>query len=152
MESHSHHQPGHLCIHFNPHPPGNRAPHADLHGRIPHHFTKSQHAGSLSLCSHFFMSLLISLQFGAAAMALGYANFIIVPFSNVFGRRPTILICGLLCVLANIWQAKVTSYNSFIGARVISGLGAAANESIMPMVVADVYFLHERGLWMGLYL
>lgn len=98
------------------------------------------------------MSLLISLQFGAAAMALGYANFIIVPFSNVFGRRPTILICGLLCVLANIWQAKVTSYNSFIGARVISGLGAAANESIMPMVVADVYFLHERGLWMGLYL
>lgn len=85
-------------------------------------------------------------------MALGYANLIIVPCSNVFGRRPTILVCGLICILANIWQAKVTSYNSFIGARVISGLGAAANESIMPMVIADVMFLHQRGLWMGLYL
>jgi MFS family permease len=85
-------------------------------------------------------------------MSLGYANFIIVPFSNIFGRRPTILICGLICVLANIWQAKVTSYNSFIGARVIGGLGAAANESIMPMVITDVMFLHQRGLWMGLYL
>ncbi len=152
MESDSHHQSGHLCIHFNPYSPRNRTPHADFHGRVPYHFAKSQHAGSLSLCSPFFLLLLTSPQFGAAAMALGYANFIIVPFSNVFGRRPTILICGLICVLANIWQAKVTSYNSFIGARVISGLGAAANESIMPMVVADVYFMHQRGLWMGLYL
>lgn len=85
-------------------------------------------------------------------MALGYANFIIVPCANIFGRRPTILVCGLICLAANIWQAKVTSYSSFIGARVISGLGAAANESIMPMVIADVMFLHQRGLWMGLYL
>lgn len=84
-------------------------------------------------------------------MALGYANFIIVPFSNIFGRRPAILICGLICILANIWQARVTSYPSFIAARVIGGLGAAANESIMPMVVSDVMFLHQRGLWMGLY-
>jgi len=96
--------------------------------------------------------LLTYQLFGAAAIALGYANFIIVPFSNLFGRRPTILLCGLICILANIWQARVTSYPSFIGARVISGLGAAANESIMPMVVADVMFLHQRGLWMGLYL
>lgn len=93
----------------------------------------------------------VNMLFGAAAMALGYANFIIVPFSNIFGRRPAILICGLICILANIWQARVTSYPSFIAARVIGGLGAAANESIMPMVVSDVMFLHQRGLWMGLY-
>jgi MFS family permease len=83
---------------------------------------------------------------------IGYTNFIIVPFSNIFGRRPAILICGLVCVLANIWQALTTSYPSFIGARVISGFGAGANESIMPMVIADVMFMHQRGLWMGLYL
>lgn len=84
-------------------------------------------------------------------MALGYANFIIVPLSNLLGRRFTILVCGVICILANIWQAEATSYNSFIGSRVISGLGAAANESIMPMVVADIMFLHKRGAWMGLY-
>jgi len=53
---------------------------------------------------------------------------------------------------ANIWQGFATSYTSFIGARVISGLGAAANESIMPIVINDVMFLHQRGVWMGLYL
>lgn len=85
-------------------------------------------------------------------MVLGYANFIIVPFANIFGRRPTILICGLICIAANIWQARVMTWPSFLGARAIGGLGAAANESIMPMVISDVMFLHQRGVWMGLYL
>jgi len=94
----------------------------------------------------------VNLLFGVAAITLGYANFVIVPAANVFGRRPVVMICGLICVLANVWQALVTSFPSFLGARVISGLGAAANESIMPMVVADVLFLHQRGRSMALYL
>lgn len=93
----------------------------------------------------------VNLLFGVAAITLGYANFIIVPAANVFGRRPIIIICGLVCVLANIWQALVTSFPSFLAARVISGLGAAANESIMPMVVADLFFVHQRGRSMTLY-
>lgn len=74
-----------------------------------------------------------------------------MPLANVFGRRPVIIVCCLICFLANIWQALVTSFPSFLGARVISGLGAAANESIMPMVVADLLFVHQRGRSMALY-
>lgn len=93
----------------------------------------------------------VNMLFGAAAITLGYANFLIVPAANAFGRRPIILTCGLICVIANIWQGLVTSYGSFIAARVISGIGAAANESIMPMVISDVLFLHQRGRSMALY-
>ncbi|KAI2623057.1 putative MFS transporter [Hypomontagnella submonticulosa] len=93
----------------------------------------------------------VNMLFGAAAITLGYANFIIVPAANVIGRRPVVLVCGIVCILANVWQGLVTSYPSFLGARVISGLGAAANESIMPMVVADLLFLHQRGSSMALY-
>ncbi|KAI2619915.1 putative MFS transporter [Hypoxylon sp. NC1633] len=93
----------------------------------------------------------VNMLFGAAAIALGYANFLIVPAANVLGRRPVVLVCGLVCILANVWQGLVTSYSSFLGARVISGIGAAANESIMPMVVADLLFLHQRGSSMALY-
>lgn len=67
----------------------------------------------------------------------------IVPFANVFGRRQTSLICCSVCVIANIWQAVAKDYNSFLAARFISGLGAAANESIMPMVIADMMFIHQ---------
>ncbi|KAI0109847.1 putative MFS transporter [Daldinia grandis] len=87
----------------------------------------------------------VNMLFGAAAITLGYANFLLVPAANVFGRRPVVLVCGAVCILANVWQALVTSYPSFLGARVVSGLGAAANESVMPMVVADMLFLHQRG-------
>ncbi|OTA58303.1 MFS general substrate transporter [Hypoxylon sp. EC38] len=93
----------------------------------------------------------VNMLFGAAAITLGYANFLIVPAANMWGRRPVVLVCGIICILANIWQALVTSYPSFLGARVISGIGAAANESIMPMVVADLLFQHQRGSSMALY-
>ncbi|KAI0592886.1 putative MFS transporter [Biscogniauxia sp. FL1348] len=93
----------------------------------------------------------VNMLFGAAAITLGYANFLIVPAANVLGRRPVILVCSLVCILANVWQGLVTSYSSFIAARVVSGLGAAANESIMPMVIADLLFQHQRGSSMALY-
>ncbi|EXJ71189.1 uncharacterized protein A1O5_06183 [Cladophialophora psammophila CBS 110553] len=93
----------------------------------------------------------ISLLTGATIITLGYANFIIVPACDVFGRRPVILMCGLIVLAANVWLALAGSYNSFLGARLVSGIGAAANESIMLVVVADVFFLHERGRFVGFY-
>lgn len=94
----------------------------------------------------------VNMLFGATAITLGYANLLLVPAANIFGRRPVIIICGLICILANVWQALVTSYPSFLAARVISGIGAAANESIMPMVVSDLLFVHQRGTSMTFYL
>jgi MFS family permease len=87
-----------------------------------------------------------------AAITLGYANFIIIPCNEIFGRRNTLLVCALINIGASIWQSTATSYGSFLGARVLSGIGAAANESIMNVVVADMYFLHERARYVGIYL
>lgn len=94
----------------------------------------------------------ISLITGACVIALGYANFIIVPCSNIFGRRFTCIIFSLLTIGTSIWEAEATSYSSLIGARVLNGVATATNESIMVQVVADMFFLHERGQWTGLYL
>lgn len=38
-----------------------------------------------------------------------------------------------------------------MAARILDGFGAAANESLGPVVVADMFFLHERGFWNGCY-
>ncbi|KAJ5548430.1 hypothetical protein N7513_005664 [Penicillium frequentans] len=92
-----------------------------------------------------------SMHTGACILALGYANFIIIPCVNIFGRRSTALVCMLICIGANIWQAMSTSYHSLLGARVLIGIGAASSESIMPVVISDMTFLHERGTWMGAY-
>ncbi|KAF2442058.1 MFS general substrate transporter [Karstenula rhodostoma CBS 690.94] len=93
----------------------------------------------------------IALLTGTLVITLGYFNFIIIPCSEIFGRRITLLVCAVLNLIACVWSATATSYGSFLGARILTGTGAAANESIMNVVVADMYFLHERGRYIGTY-
>ncbi|KAG9787244.1 hypothetical protein KCU88_g2013, partial [Aureobasidium melanogenum] len=93
----------------------------------------------------------VNLLTGVTVLCLGYANFVIIPCSDIFGRRPTLLVCALISLASCIWQALAKSYHSFLGARVLAGLGPAANESIMATVVADLYFLHQRGRYVGVY-
>ncbi|CAM1508575.1 Fc.00g054230.m01.CDS01 [Cosmosporella sp. VM-42] len=93
----------------------------------------------------------VALLTGVTVMMLGYCNFLIVPSCEIFGRRITLLICAVINLGACIWQATATSYGSFLGARILAGTGASANESIMNIVVTDIYFLHQRGKYVGSY-
>jgi MFS family permease len=74
-----------------------------------------------------------------------------VPISTSFGRRPVYLFSQLINFGTSIWRAKATSYSSFMGACVVNGIGAGPAETIMPAVIADIYFLHDRGKWNTLY-
>ncbi|KAF4621954.1 hypothetical protein G7Y89_g14390 [Cudoniella acicularis] len=93
----------------------------------------------------------VGLLTGVCVLALGFANFVIVPCSNIFGRRLASIVFAVLVVGSSIWEAVATSYSSLLAARVINGAATATNESVMVQVVADVFFLHERGLWTGVY-
>jgi len=93
----------------------------------------------------------VSLFLGVAVITLGYMNFLLVPFSNIFGRRATGLITASIVVGGNIWLALAKGTGNFLGGRVFNAIGAAANETLMVQVIADIYFLHERGQWMGVY-
>ncbi|KAL3455999.1 major facilitator superfamily domain-containing protein [Aspergillus heterothallicus] len=93
----------------------------------------------------------LSLLTGSCVLALGFANFLIVPCSNIFGRRVTSI---TLCVLGGatcIWQALATSYSSLLAARAVNGIATATSETILVQVVSDIFFLHDRGLWTGVY-
>lgn len=74
-----------------------------------------------------------------------------VPISSSFGRRPVFLVSQLINFGTSIWRAKATSYSSFMGACVVNGIGAGPAETIMPAVIADIFFLHDRGKWNTLY-
>nr|POF23915.1 putative mfs-type transporter [Quercus suber] len=89
----------------------------------------------------------LSLLTGLNVITLGFANIFIVPLSNIFGRRPTSIFFGVLVVLTNIWQALATSHRSLLAARACNGIAAATSETIMVQVIADIFFLHERGFW-----
>ncbi|KAL4808585.1 major facilitator superfamily domain-containing protein [Aspergillus unguis] len=93
----------------------------------------------------------LALLVGVTVITLGYSNFIAIPMSNIFGRRAVSLIFGVLFLVCCIWQAVAKSYSSFLAARAVVGIAAAPSETLMVQVVADLFFLHERGLWLGIY-
>ncbi|KAF2786716.1 MFS general substrate transporter [Melanomma pulvis-pyrius CBS 109.77] len=93
----------------------------------------------------------LSLLTGITVITLGFANFIIVPLSNIFGRRAISLVFSILIMLTCIWEALATSHRSLLAARAMNGLVCATSESIPVQMIADVFFLHERGLWTGVY-
>lgn len=100
----------------------------------------------------FNRSLADVIQFtGVAILVLGFSNFLWVPIATCYGRRPVALFSTLICMISSIWRAKATSYNSFMGACVLHGVGAGPCETLMPQVITDVMFLHDRGKYNTLY-
>lgn len=94
----------------------------------------------------------LNLLSGACILAQAFANLVIVPYSNVFGRRQASLMLAVFIILTEVWEALATSSRSLLAARVMNGLATAISESVMVQVINDVFFLHERGLWTGIYL
>lgn len=88
---------------------------------------------------------------GIAILVLGFSNFIWVPISTCFGRRPVLIASTLICFGSSIWRAKANTYGSFMGACVLNGIGAGPAETQQPAIIADVIFLHDRGKYNTLY-
>ncbi|KAI5780391.1 putative MFS transporter [Geopyxis carbonaria] len=92
------------------------------------------------------------LQFtGVCILVLGFSNFFWVPMSSAIGRRPAIILSGAVSLIACVLRATSTSYGAFMGAAVLHGFGAGTAETLPPVLIADVMFLHERGVWMNIY-
>ncbi|KAL7907642.1 MFS general substrate transporter [Trichoderma velutinum] len=84
-------------------------------------------------------------------LVLGFSNLIWIPMSTCFGRRPALIFSTLICAVSSIWRVRATSYKSFLGASVLNGFGAGPCESLMPQIIADIIFLHDRGKYQTLY-
>ncbi|KAK4555268.1 hypothetical protein LTR86_007564 [Recurvomyces mirabilis] len=84
----------------------------------------------------------LSIQFGKTQtettalllwpiLVLGVFNFLWVPLANYFGKRPVFVFASLLLCVCYLWGALAQSFESLL---------------------CDLYFLHERGNYLGLYM
>lgn len=78
-------------------------------------------------------------------------NFFWVPIANKYGRRPTYVFSYALYLACSIWAIFEHSYGGFLTARILMGLGSGAAETVAPITISDIFFLHERGAVMSLY-
>ncbi|KAJ5662857.1 Major facilitator superfamily domain general substrate transporter [Penicillium longicatenatum] len=84
-------------------------------------------------------------------LLLGIGNIFWVPFAMKFGKRASLLVAMALQLGTLIWCALAQSFDSLLAARIVLGFVAAAGESIVPEIVADLFFLHERATMMSIY-
>jgi MFS family permease len=74
----------------------------------------------------------------------GISSYFLVPLSIAIGRRPIVILCGLLAWVGGLWAGFSRSLDSHLAARCLQGLGAGAVEALIPLIVQDLIFIHNR--------
>ncbi|KIE00041.1 MFS transporter, partial [Metarhizium majus ARSEF 297] len=93
----------------------------------------------------------VAYFFTTTALLQGTGNLFWVPMANKWGRRPVYIFSYLIYFGTSVWLIFDKSYGGFLAARILMGFGAGAAETIAPISIADIFFLHQRGRIMSLY-
>ena len=86
----------------------------------------------------------VSLLASLPLLTNGISSYFLVPLSISIGRRPVILVCGIMAWIGGFWAGCSSSLDSHIAARCFQAVGAGAVEALIPLIVQDVVFIHER--------
>jgi MFS family permease len=74
----------------------------------------------------------------------GIASYILVPLSIAIGRRPVLLLSGVMAWTGGFWAGFSNSLGSHLAARCFQGLGAGAVEALIPLIIQDMMFINQR--------
>lgn len=68
-----------------------------------------------------------------------------------FGRKPTLLIIGVLYLISAVWSALANDVYSFSAARIMGGLGIGISTVAAPLYNAEIAPPQRRGLLAGMF-
>ncbi|KAL6859924.1 hypothetical protein ACO1O0_003948 [Amphichorda felina] len=88
---------------------------------------------------------------GVMFLFFGWACLIWQPIALTYGRRGVYLITMLLTVPMMAWTAYSSSPGEWFAHRVLIGIIVSPIESLCEVTVFDLFFAHNRGTYMGLY-
>lgn len=85
------------------------------------------------------------LVVSAPTLAAILASLVVVPLSDVAGRRRMLLIVAVLYLVSAVWAALATGFITLVVARAIGGL-AFGSLMITPVYVAEIAPAKQRGV------
>lgn len=97
-----------------------------------------------------FNTLNDSYAAGCAALMVG--GVVMIPFALKYGRRPIYLYSLAVQCAMGVWSAKLENVGDMMATQVIMCFVGALCEVMAQMTVADIYFVHERGLMNSIYI
>jgi len=93
----------------------------------------------------------VAYFFNNSALAQGVGNLFWVPVMIKYGRRPVYITAFIIYFFMIIGSGAAKTYSGEIVTRLFLGLAGGAGECLAPLTICDIFFLHERGLYMAIY-
>lgn len=81
----------------------------------------------------------------------GVVPMFLAPLSNLYGRRLLYLVTVPIGIAANIGSAFASTYGGIVVGRAFNGIGMSFCVTGGAAVIADMFPMGERGLWLGFY-
>lgn len=75
---------------------------------------------------------------------MGVGNLICMPLALSVGRRFIYLASLVIALVGGLLAAYAPTYNWHLGARMVLGLAAGNSEALIPMMIQEIHFMHER--------
>ncbi|NNK78687.1 MAG: multidrug effflux MFS transporter [Litoreibacter sp.] len=72
-------------------------------------------------------------------LGMGFGTFVTGPLSDIFGRKPVILVGTALFILGAVLAGQATTLEGMVFARVLQGLGVAGPRIVALAIVRDLY-------------
>ncbi|KAK0384267.1 hypothetical protein NLU13_8355 [Sarocladium strictum] len=88
---------------------------------------------------------------GIMFLFLGWGTLITQCVALNWGRRSVLVVSGVLSGAVSLWTAYVQSRGEFFVNRIILGIVASPQETLIEVIIGDIFFTHDRGFYMGAY-
>src|SRR5262245_11628917 len=103
--------------------------------------------GAVDALAHAFGTREATTGFAVAAVLLGCAvgAFVAGTVADRYGRRPTMLLNGVLFLVSAVASGIANSASVFIASRLVGGVAIGAASVLAPMYISEVAPSHMRG-------
>lgn len=75
-------------------------------------------------------------------LTIGLSVFLINPVAKMYGKRPVYIAAVVLLFVVSIWGAVADNYGSFLGSRILGGIGELECTSTQRWMETDVVDRH----------
>ncbi|KAJ5775724.1 uncharacterized protein N7511_000735 [Penicillium nucicola] len=98
-----------------------------------------------------FSYAILNDSYAAGCGALCVGGLFLVPFTLKYGRRPIYVFSMAIQCGISVWSARMENIADLMLVNILSCIVGALAEVLVQMTVADVYYVHQRGLTNTIY-
>lgn len=86
---------------------------------------------------------------GYQLLVVGCSGPIVSACSRKWGKRPCLFISSVFALAGTIIGSATSTFDGLLASRIVQGFSSCAYESLIISTVGDLYFVHQRGVYMA---